>query len=404
VTGPWHGGSAVAPQAEFDGLASGTETDLPAVGQLFNVYLPITMNWLYDQLRFVRQVRNVVLATWCRSCDQFPSNPCYGALEGSFLYALRSHVRRVVFGYYSLHETAALAEKLALLHAHSGLVGAASLRLAQRLHLPLLTSFYGCDLGRDQDHMRPLYRELFLHGTAFIVEGEAARGHLIALGCPPDRILIHRIGVDVNSIRPVDRGIIPGRLRVLMAGRFTEKKGMRYGLQAFAKVAQDCPGYQLTIVGGASGTCPGERMAHENYMEINRLGLADRVHFTGMLTPRNFREELTRHDVLLHPSVVAGDGDCESGLPITILEAAATAMPTIASRHCDIPDAVRPGETGWLAEERDVAGLADALFEAMRDPRMCKRYGANARTLVERSYDARICTLDSIYTEYLPHG
>jgi colanic acid/amylovoran biosynthesis glycosyltransferase len=372
----------------------------PAVGHVLDTYLPNTENWIYEQLRVLYSVRTVVFARRCRA-QRFPVELCAGALDGSLPRALSNRVLHRTLGYYPIHARIARRENVALLHAHFGPVGVRALALARHLSVPLLTSFYGVDLCRDQERLPDRYRRLFQSGAGFIVEGEAARAQLESLGCPPARIRVHRLGIDLNVIRPVQRSPGDNRLRVLMAGRFAEKKGMIHGLEAFARAARECAGIRLTIIGRASRKPAEQQVARALESTVKRHGLQKQVRFVGMLPPTEFRAQLAQHDVLVQPSIHAPDGDCEGGLPVTILEAAATAMPIIASRHCDIVDVVRAGHTGWLAEERDVETLAAAICEAARQPETRQQYGANARTLIESRYDVRLHTLDQIYREFL---
>ena len=59
-------------------------------------------------------------------------------------------------------------------------------------------------------------------------------------------------------------------------------------------------------------------------------------------------------------SITASNGDTE-GLPVGILEAMATALPVISTRHSGIPEAVEDGITGFLVEEHDVRGMAERM-------------------------------------------
>ncbi len=78
-------------------------------------------------------------------------------------------------------------------------------------------------------------------------------------------------------------------------------------------------------------------------------------------------------------------------------------MPMIATWHCDIPEIVVHGETGWLCEERSVEDVACALGTALEQPDLLTTYGASARRLVEDRYDARRSTLDEVYARFLDH-
>ena len=121
------------------------------------------------------------------------------------------------------------------------------------------------------------------------------------------------------------------------------------------------------------------------------------IHFVGELPPRELRDLLYEHHVLLQASVRATDGDAEGGLPVILLEAAASGLPLIGSRHCDIPEIVVDGQTGWLCAERDVAALTDAILSAARYPAQRLEFGRNARKQIEHCYDIRHHTWDALY-------
>jgi colanic acid/amylovoran biosynthesis glycosyltransferase len=380
-------------------------TRLPAVGQLFDRYLPITQNWIYEQLKFLRCVRTVILARRLSADRSYAFPAMYGVFNDRVAPAYWNRIVHTIAGHYPPLLRAAQREHVLLLHAHFGPVGADALPLARRLRLPLITSFYGFDLCRHRgrpERLRALYRPLFDEGSLFLVEGPAARQQLLELGCPAERTRIHRLGVDLCRF-PLAQRERPagGRVRVLMVGRFTEKKGLIDGLEAFTRALRDQPALHLTIIGDA-GRGHAEQQIKRTLFELAQSGdVSNRVTFTGKIDPAEYRAHLAAHDVLLQPSLQARDGDCEGGLPVTIIEAAATGIPTIGTRHCDIPEVVRPGETGWLAEERDVQGLADALRQAGSDHALRCQLGRNARRLVEQRFDARTCTLDSVYGEVL---
>ena len=86
------------------------------------------------------------------------------------------------------------------------------------------------------------------------------------------------------------------------------------------------------------------------------------------------------------PSVPSADGRRE-GLPVVVLEALSTGVPVVASRLSGIPEAVRDGETGLLAEPGDAAGLAAAIEQLMDDPALAGRLSDAGRSLVEAEFD-----------------
>ncbi len=379
-----------------------SEPLIPAA-QVFKRYLPLTHNWIYEQFRVLRAFKPVVLAYKATNLEQFPAERIVALRSGNPLRHARDYLCRRLLGYYPTFAAAIRAENALLLHAHFGDRGVASVELARVLRLPLLVSFYGFDLWRDHGNVARLqarYAPLFEHCTYAIAEGPAARRRLIELGCPADKARIHPLGIDLTRLCYADRPE-NADVRVLAAARFSEKKGLVYAVEAFCRAAAEDPRLKLTVVGDATKSGAEQRIKSRLHGLVKASRMSGRVRFVGELPPNELRRLLYEHDVLLQPSVRAADGDAEGGLPVIMLEAAASGMPLIGSRHCDIPEIVVGGQTGWLCEERDIAGLTTALLSATRDPVQRARFGCNARKRVEQRFDINQHTWDDLYREAL---
>ena len=70
-------------------------------------------------------------------------------------------------------------------------------------------------------------------------------------------------------------------------------------------------------------------------------------------------------------------GDCE-GTPVGILEAGASGLPVVATRHGGIPDVVVEAETGFLVDEGDVVGMAEHVLRLAREPALAGEMGRAA--------------------------
>ncbi|MDP9349108.1 MAG: glycosyltransferase, partial [Gemmatimonadota bacterium] len=213
---------------------------------MLSTFLRPTENWIYDQLRFLRTHRAVVLAKHRAQREEFPWEPVYAlSARGLPEVALNRGLGRMT-GYYPFFVRAARMEGVRLLHAHFGHLGLFALPLARKLGIPLLTSFYGVDMWKHRQGVRGLrrrYAALFAGGDGFLAEGPAARARLVEIGCPPEKVHVHRLGIDPAEVPLAERRVGgDGELRVLMAARFTEKKGFPYGVEAFCRAATCHPG------------------------------------------------------------------------------------------------------------------------------------------------------------------
>lgn len=76
----------------------------------------------------------------------------------------------------------------------------------------------------------------------------------------------------------------------------------------------------------------------------------------------------------------------QDNLPNTVLESMACGTPVVGFDTGGIPDMVRPGETGWLAETGNVRALREAIAQALADESAREQRGTRAREVVEAEY------------------
>lgn len=270
-----------------------------------------------------------------------------------------------------------------IVHAHFGDWGYAIAPLASRLGARLVVSFYGYDAGSLP--RRPGWagrlNDLFSTAARIVVEGPAMAARLVDLGCPRDRIAIVPLGVDVEAWAATAPGHARSveDFRLLVVGSLREKKGVDDALRAVARAADRlASGWRLDIIG--DGPLGGSLRAL-----AAELGIADRVHWHGYVPEHDLAGWLGAADVLIQASRTAADGDTEGGAPVVLMLAAATGLPVVASRHADIPFIVEDGLSGLLADERDVATLADHLV-TLAEPGLRGRLSAGARTIARERF------------------
>lgn len=370
---------------------------MPVVAHCTGLYLHTHGAWLYAQIVHQRRYEPMVLAQDTANLDEFPVARLYAAAQLPGLLRMYNRLIRKATGEYPLYASRLKRGKAALIHAHFGYEGARCLRARRGSGLPMLTSFYGADASdyhRDPSWRRR-YERLFAAGEAFLVEGSAMRQRLADCGCPVEKIRINHLGVDLTRLRFAERRAsqIP---RFLICAALREKKGVRYALDALARVRDQGWAFRLVVVGDGP-----ERPGLEQ--QVRDLDLQDRIHMRGMLPYSQVIAELQQCDVLLQPSVTATDGDTEGGAPVILLDAQACGIPVVATHHADIPEYVRDGQSGLLAPERDAAALSDCILFLLRNPGAWGRLGAAGRLHVEQEYCARRQAerLEAIYDEFV---
>jgi glycosyltransferase involved in cell wall biosynthesis len=285
-----------------------------------------------------------------------------------------------------------------LLHAHFGPASTYALGPAALLDLPLVVTYHGYDVPflTSNQRFRPQYwrywamsRWMLRRVDRFLPASDELARMLVDLGAPPERVHVWRLGV------VLPQGWKPRPLRddprILMIGRFVEKKGFDVGIRAFARIAASHPRAVLQIIGDGPN-----RAALESLIAEQRLG--DRVQLLGVMPHTKVFDTIDAADVLMAPSHVDAAGNRESGL-LVIKEAAARGLPAVGTLHGGIPEIIDDGVTGFLVPERDVAALADRLGRLVADAELRQTMGIAARAKMEREYDIvqRVRALEDHY-------
>jgi colanic acid/amylovoran biosynthesis glycosyltransferase len=208
---------------------------------------------------------------------------------------------------------------------------------------------------------------------------EALAVRLRDAGCPPDRITVHHTGIQLRDhafrarTLPADRPV-----RLVSVGRLVEKKGIADALEVVATLAREGRPVEYHVIG--DGPLRG---ALEEQARGCPRGV---VTFHGALLPAEVRSALDRMDVLLAPHVTAADGD-EEGIPNVLKEAMALGLPVVTTAHSGIPELVTDGRTGFVAPERDVAGLVRGTLALLDGTERWASITVAARAAVERGFD-----------------
>lgn len=357
---------------------------------VFPEYLPPTMPWARQRILHTPDVEaHIAGLTYLGHPEESAAGVCWPNPRYVYPQLLQglAHLGLRKFGGY---ETALLrylkAHSIDLLHCHFGNMGADYVHLAVRAGIPGLVSFYGFDyrrILRERPDYRFRYRRMFAAASAILCEGPYAAGQLEGLGCPAHKIQIVPMGVDLSALPFVVRHKQVGKLRLVQVAGIAPYKGQLQAVQAFRQALRVYPDMHLDVYGPVRD----KRYARSVQAYIRQEGLSDKVSLSGGIPYSQLHQILEKSEVFLHPSMHTSSGDCEGGAPVVLLDAQASGMPVIATRHCDIPSEVGHEESGLLTEEGDVEALAAAIlaFAGMGDAAY-KAFALRARRKMEAGF------------------
>ena len=366
-------------------------------------FLKPEMLHIYRQVKALRGVDTFVVTKEVQNAERFPfanveviPKRRTNLLVHGWLKFVARRPPIVYRGEYQTLDSLLERHGADLMHIYFGHTGVHLLPFIEQWDKPCVVSFHGADVAHKKeikDYPDKL-RRLFDAVPLVFARSQSLADRLIHLGCPSDKLRINRTGIPLSEFPFVDRQPPrDGKWRVVQACRLIPKKGIATSLRAFAIFKKDNPKAEFYVAGKGP-------LQPELEMLADGLGILRNVHFVGFLSQRKLLELYASSHLFLHPSEISANQDQE-GVPNSVLEAMATGLPVVATRHGGIPEAVDHGRTGLLVAEEDHVGLANAMQLITHSPDLLAQMGASAHAAVVERFerDAQIDQLESLYEE-----
>jgi colanic acid/amylovoran biosynthesis glycosyltransferase len=268
--------------------------------------------------------------------------------------------------------------KTTVVLAEYGMAGVLVMEACRQASIPLFVHFHGFDASVESvlEKQRDNYKILFNTCAGIIVPSRAMKDQLVSLGAPLTKIFCNPYGVDCNLFKAAD---VERSLPVFLAvGRFVEKKGPHLTILAFAQVLKAVTEARLRMIGEGPLLGPCQDLVHA-------LGIQESVTFLGAQSHERVCQEMQQARAFVQHSVQALNGDSE-GTPVSIIEAGASGLPVVSTRHAGILEIVVEQETGFLVDERDVNGMAHYMRLLAEDRQFASRIGRAARQHIQGGY------------------
>jgi glycosyltransferase involved in cell wall biosynthesis len=196
----------------------------------------------------------------------------------------------------------------------------------------------------------------------------------------PIRVVYH--GIDLTFFEPADVPRQEGKCPVVISvGRFCEKKGLPYLIQACALLKEQNRRFQCRIIGY------GE-LRDQLSVLITQLGLEDCVSLEGPFTQDQILEVYRTADAFVLPCLVTDNGD-RDGIPNVLLEAMSMGIPVISTGISGIGELIRHTINGLLVPERDAESIALSIGMLLDYPKLAARLAESGRERVMRQFELR---------------
>jgi colanic acid/amylovoran biosynthesis glycosyltransferase len=238
--------------------------------------------------------------------------------------------------------------------------------------------------------------ELFNKVDLFLPVCDHFKKRLSALGCNPDKIVVHHSAIDCSQFffkirtKPYN-----DRINLISVGRFVKKKGMSYAIRAIAQIVQKYPRIHFTLIGDGP-----ER--NNLQLLIKKLNLQDTVTLEGWMSQQEIVYLLNRSHIFLLPSITPPNGN-EEGIANALKEAMAMGLISIATWHAGTPELIDDGISGFLVPEKKSKELANTIEYVIEHPELWRSIGLSARKKIEDEFEIEklACQLEELFYQLL---
>jgi glycosyltransferase involved in cell wall biosynthesis len=236
-----------------------------------------------------------------------------------------------------------------------------------------------------KSYLRCLEEEMLLADYILVPSTFSLHSHLDA-GVPFEKLILLPHATEPPYESSSRKRHLDGKFRVLFAGSITQRKGVKYLLEAIKQL--DSPMLELVMV----GDIVGNSAALESYKGYFR--------WVGYVSHELLAAYFGMSDVLVLPSIYDAFG-------LVALEAMAAGLPVIVSEHTAAgSDVVRDGIDGFVIPIRDIGALKDRLMRLYSNEELRIQMGRNGQERVKQfnwdSYKTRLAELIGRITES-PH-
>lgn len=262
--------------------------------------------------------------------------------------------------------------------AEYGFNGADITPIAKQLGIPLVVHFHGHDAHRSTD-LEPYtdrYQAMFEYADTLLSVSHFMTKTLVAMGAPAAKITYNPYGA-----REYFYNVTPDydSCTLVTLGRFADIKAPYLSLMAFREALQTVPQAKLVMIGDGP-------LLEACISLAKTWNIEQAVSFPGALQHAEALPYLNQACGFVQHSVTTSYGDAE-GMPNSILEAGASALPVVSTRHAGIATSVIDGTTGFLGDERDVSGMAANMVRLLQNRELCEQMGQAARSHIGKNYN-----------------
>lgn len=277
-----------------------------------------------------------------------------------------------------------------IIHAHWTIPqGWIASLIKKKSGVPYIVTTHGGDIFSLQGKLlTSMKKETLKNAKSITVVSNAIKKEILEKIDSNLKIEVIPMGVDSKLFNPNKRDLsikkkfgIDGPF-LLFVGRLTEKKGVKYLIEAMPEVIKEFPKAKLMII----GTGELENQLKELTISLN---LEKSIIFLGAIQNKELPKYYATADIFIGPSVITKKGDRE-GLPVTLMEAMSSGRIIIATDLEGNRDIIQDSKNGFLIKQNNSEDIAEKILYLLKNKNLFDEIQSKSRKSIINKFDWEI--------------
>jgi len=162
---------------------------------------------------------------------------------------------------------------------------------------------------------------------------------------------------------------------ILFGGRLSGAKGGGKTLEAMVEVMKNVPDAVLFIVGSV------DEYANQMKKEASKLGIGDRLIFTGWVEREDIKSIYSVVDVVLVPSTSF------DSFPRIVIEAMASGKPVVGTCYGGAPEIIIDGVTGYVVNPLHPEEITNKTIDLLKNPKKGGEFGRAGHERIKNDFN-----------------